>query len=463
MSDIKIDILPKKQEFIAIKGSRDLHKEAICIFAATGFFMDGDTYWKDKGCLLPAHTHHIDADGFLKKSTPWFEWHYNPRTLSFEHALEEYIALLTTIMKTQVGTSPVVLPLSGGLDSRSQAMVLKDFDNPVHAYSYSFTHGYPEHRIAQQIAKVCGFSFEAFQIPKGYLWDCIDDLAQINQCYSEFTHARQMAILPNLQQMHGVLSLGHWGDVLFDRGAPDNAKEADLVPLLLKKMLKPSGLEFATALWKAWGLEGHFKDYLVGRIETALSKIKIDHVGAKLRAFKTTQWAHRWTTTNLSVFQAALPVTLPYYDDRMCQFICTIPEAYLADRRLQIAHLKQSKALSDITWQAQRPFSIQTFQYNKAPYNLPYRIISKVQRECSALVGKPFIQRNYELQFLGPKNDQYLRSRIFSKALSDIVPNSIISDIYEKFKTKDEVYYSHSMSMLLTLTLWNQHFNLGKS
>ena len=44
---------------------------------------------------------------------------------------------------------PVILPLSGGLDSRSQAMVLQGLDNPVHAYSYSFSGGYPEHKIAK--------------------------------------------------------------------------------------------------------------------------------------------------------------------------------------------------------------------------------------------------------------------------------------------------------------------------
>ncbi|HLT53957.1 MAG TPA: asparagine synthase-related protein, partial [Flavobacteriaceae bacterium] len=281
---VNTPILPTKQVFA--KKPDTLHTfdlEAICIFAATGFFMDGDTYWKDEVCLQPAHTHKIDANGFLKESMPWFEWHYSPSNLTFEQTLEAYIALLTQITKEQVGDSPVILPLSGGLDSRSQAMVLKDFDNPVHAYSYSFTNGYPEHRIAKQIAKVCGFTFEAFKIPNGYLWDCIDDLAQINGCYSEFTHPRQMAILPQLRQMQGVFSLGHWGDVLFDRGAPEDATEADMVTLLLKRMLKPGGLELANELWRAWDLEGDFQSYFTGRIETALNKIKIDNVSAKLR------------------------------------------------------------------------------------------------------------------------------------------------------------------------------------
>ncbi|WP_230401575.1 asparagine synthase-related protein [Hanstruepera ponticola] len=459
MEVIKTDILPNCHVIAKVDQPNTLNLKALCIFAATGFFMDDDTYWKNEVCLRPAHKHQLDEHGILKSSKPWFEWHYSPNELTFEQTLEAYIALLTQITKEQLGDNPVILPLSGGLDSRSQAMVLKDFDNPVHAYSYRFLNGYPEHHIAKKIADVCGFSFEAFQIPKGYLWHCIDDLAHINKCYSEFTHPRQMAVLPQLKQMKGVFSLGHWGDVLFDKGAPEGSTHVEILPLLLKKMLKPGGLEFANALWKAWGLDGDFKSYFIGRIEIALSKINIENVSAKIRAFKTTQWAHRWTTNNLSVFEAANPITLPYYDNRMSQFICTVPEAFLANRRLQIAHLKQDKALSNITWQAQRPYSINNFDYNKTPYNLPYRVMNKLQRSLQAATGKPYIQRNFELQFLGVENDKALSMHLFDDMLSDFIPQEVTHTFYNLFKEKDVVYYSHPVSMLLTFALWQKHFN----
>ncbi|MFD1014611.1 asparagine synthase-related protein [Winogradskyella rapida] len=436
----------------------ELNLEAICIYAATGFFMDGDTYYKDEICLAPGHRHTLDADGYLIDSTPWFEWHYTPRDLTFEAALKEYVDLLTTITKDQVGDSPVILPLSGGLDSRSQALVFKDLPNRVSAYSYYFPGGYPEHKISKQIADVCGFDFEAYSISKGYLWGCIDDLAQLNGCFSEFTHARQMAVLPELKQKTGVFSLGHWGDVLFDRGAPDGVAEQDVIPLLLKKMLKPGGLEFAEALWQAWGLDGTFKSYLVSRIEAGLAKIPIKNISARIRAFKTSQWAHRWTTTNLQVFAEANPITLPYYDDRMLQFICTVPEAYLADRRLQIAHLQQNQAIAEITWHQQKPFHLNNYQYNKVPYNLPYRILNKLQRELKAAVGKPYIQRNFELQFYGEANDAQLKERLFDDSFLAFIPKEVVAAFYDKFKNVDAVYYSTPVSMLLTFSLWKKHF-----
>ncbi|WP_238307591.1 asparagine synthase-related protein [Xanthomarina gelatinilytica] len=458
ITTINTPILPTKQVFAKKPNTpHTLDLEAICVFVATGFFMGVDTYWKNRVCLLPGHAHEIDAKGYLMKSTPNFRWHHTPQELSFEQSLEAYIDLLTTITKEQVGDEPVILPLSGGLDSRSQALVLKDLPNPVHAFSYSFEGGYPEHKISEQIAKECHFTFDGFKIPKGYLWHCIEELASINGCYSEFTHPRQMAVLPQLKKMKGVFSLGHWGDVFFDRGAPEGSTEADMVPLLFKKMVKPKGIELAEKLWQHWSLEGDFKSYLISRIEKDLADIKIDNVSAKVRAYKTSQWAHRWTTTNLKVFEAAHPITLPYYDNRMCEFVCSTPEAYLADRRLQLAHLQQDKKLAQITWHAQRPFNLLNYQYNKAPYNLPYRIFNKLQREVTGFLGKPYIQRNWELQFLGTENAKHLESHLFDDEFNHWIPQTIIKEVYQDFKHGDAVASSHAASMLLCLSVWYQN------
>lgn len=448
-------ILPAKQVFAKKSATpKSLHLEAICIFVATGFFMDDDTYWKDLVCLLPAHNHVLDEKGYLIESTPNFNWHYSPKPIDFDTALEEYVALLTKITKAQIGDSNVILPLSGGLDSRSLALILKNLKNPVEAFSYSFQNGFHEDKIAQKIAQNCSFKFNAFKIQPGYLWDVVEDLAEINNCFSEFTHPRQMAVLPALKKMEGVFSLGHWGDVFFDRGAPEKTTEADILPLLFKKMVKPKGLELAQKLWQYWELEGDFRSYLLGRIESTLSEIHIDNVSAKVRAYKTSQWAHRWTTTNLSVFEAAHPITLPYYDDRMCEFICTVPEAYLADRRLQIAHLKQDNALANITWQDQRPFHLNNYHYNKLPYNLPFRVLNKVKRLKQDLQGIPYVQRNWELQFVGEDNARKLESYIFDTNFNQWIPSSLVQDVYNDFKKNDAIHGAHAVSMLLTLALW---------
>ncbi|MBN2478037.1 asparagine synthetase B family protein, partial [Candidatus Micrarchaeota archaeon] len=72
--------------------------------------------------------------------------------------------------------------------------------------------------------------------------------------------------------------------------------------------------------------------------------------------------------------------------------------------------------------------------------------------------GKKFIQRNWELQFVGEKNEAELKSRLFDKSFTGFIPEALISDFYSKFKETDKVNYSHPVSMLLTLSTWNKKF-----
>ena len=451
---IKTSIIPQTPTFAKVHGPHELHKEAICVFAATGFFLDTDTYFKDLMVLPPASQCEVDKEGYFMKSTPWFQWHQTPRSLTFEEALEEFTQLFEQIIKEQLGDKKVILPLSGGLDSRTQATALKYLGKQVSTYSYDFKGGYPETSIAKKIAKVCGFNFEAFHIGKGYLWNCIEDLANINACYSEFTHPRQMAIFNEYAAMGDVFSLGHWGDVLFDSTGSKQLSETEQLDYLLKKVIKKGGMELATTLWNDWQLEGTFESYLRERVQTLLQKISIEDTGAKIRAFKSLYWAPRWTATNLTVFEAKQPITLPYFDDRMCQFICTLPEVYLADRKLQIEYIKQrNPELAKITWEQHKPFNLYTFQQDKSPANLPYRALQKIKRETKVILGKPYIQRNWELQFVGSENDAHLQSYLFEGNLQPLVSKQTTNYFYNSFRNGDAVNYSHPVSILLTLSL----------
>lgn len=455
MKIIKTPIIPTHQQFVKVHAPHELDRKAICIFAATGFFLGTDTYWKDLKVLPPASVNTINDEGYLVESKPWFEWYYKPRDISFETALKEFTELFESICAEQAGEKPVILPLSGGLDSRTQAVAFSKLKNPVTAYSYSFKNGFYESGIAKKIAKTCGFDFKEFLIEPGYLWPKLEELANLNHCYSEFTHPRQMAILEELQNMDGVFSLGHWGDVLFDRGAAEGTTPEGAISELQKKVVKKGGLELATALWQEWELEGSFKDYLKFRMQSLFDSIKIENSSAKVRAFKSLSWAPRWTSVNLCVFEAAHPIVLPYYHHRMCEFICTLPEEYLADRRLQLEYIKQnSPQLAAITWEAQRPYNLYNYQNNKSPHNLPYRVTDKLKRTLNKKMGKPFIQRNWELQFLGMENDEKLQEHLFGENLHPFLPKELLARFYNNFRNKDRVEYSHSLSMLLTLALW---------
>ena len=457
MKTIKTPIIPIEQTFINVKDEpHELDYKAICMFGALGFFLDTDTYWKDKKVLPPASINKIDADGFLVSSEPWFKWYYKPKQISLKEATDSFGELLEEIIKEQCNEKKVILPISGGLDSRSQAVALHKLGVEVNTYSYSFENGYNEAGISKQIAKKCNFLFQEFTIPKNYLWNKIDELATINKCYSEFTHPRQMAVIDDIEKLGDVFSLGHWGDVLFDsENLQQNYSDKEILPLVKKKVIKKGGLELAISLWKNWKLEGEFEDYLDRRILSLLSRINIVNSNAKIRAFKSMHWAPRWTSINLSVFARNKKIYLPYYDDRMCQFICEVPESLLNNRQIQIEYIKRNNpSVAKIVWQDAKPFHLFNHHLAKTHLRLPYRIIDKLKREFENFQGKKFVQRNWELQFLGIENKKRLNSHFKTDSFNKEVDKELVKKTMNLFYDNNSVYYSHALSMLLTMGMF---------
>jgi len=457
MKTIKTPIIPIVQTFINVKDQpHELDYKAICVFSALGFFLDTDTYWKDKKVLPPASINKIDDAGYLISSKPWFEWYYKPKQINLNEATTNFGELFEEIVKEQCKDKKVILPISGGLDSRSQAVALHKLGVAVKSYSYSFENGYNEAGISKKIAEKCDFPFQEFTVSKSYLWNKINELATINSCYSEFTHPRQMAVIDDIEKLGDVFSLGHWGDVLFDsENLQQNYSDKEILPLIKKKVIKKGGLELARSLWKNWKLEGEFEDYLDRRILTLLSKINIVNSNAKIRAFKSMYWAPRWTSINLSVFARNKKIYLPYYDDRMCQFICEVPESLLNDRQIQIEYIKRNNpSVAKIVWQDAKPFNLFNHHLAKTHLRLPFRIVDKLKREFENFQGKKFVQRNWELQFFEADDKGKLIDYLQSIEITNQINIDLIKQYLNLFYKYDQVYYSHSISTLLTLSLY---------
>ena len=457
MKRIKTPIIPIKQTFVKVKKQpHELDHKAICVFSALGFFLDTDTYWKNQKVLPPASINLIDDEGYFISSDPWFEWYNAPKEISLKDAVKKFGNLFEEILKKQCKGKKVILPISGGLDSRSQAVALHNLGISVNSYSYSYENGYYESGISKKIAKKCNFPFNEFTVKKSYLWNKIEDLAKINECYSEFTHPRQMSVIDKIEDLGTVFSLGHWGDVLFDsENLQRNYSDLELLPFIKKKIMKKGGLELAKSLWNNWDLEGDFEEYLNSRIFDLLSKINIVNSNAKIRAFKSMYWAPRWTSINLSIFARNKEISLPYYDDFMCKFICEIPESLLSNRQIQIEYIKQNNpALAKIVWQDAKPFNLFNHHLSKTYFVLPYKIVGKLKRDFNKLLGKKFVQRNWELQFMGEKNKEALTNYLQCNEITEKIDINLIKQYLNLFYQKDQIYYSHSVSTLLTLSLF---------
>jgi len=455
---LKTSIIPEKQAFVNIKSESDLNLKAICIFAATGFFLEKDTYFKDLEALQPATEYHFDENHLIKSSAEYWKWHYSPEDISLKQATEEFAHLFEKICNEKLKDRNVILPLSGGLDSRTQAAVLNEGAS-VRSYSYKFENSFDETKYGKEISKIRSFPFNEYIISKGYLWNVIDKLSEINNCYADFTNPRQMAVIEDIASLGNIFFLGHWGDVLFDgAGVDDNIDFEKQKSVIIKKILKRSGTELAETLWKVWGLEGDFKTYLEERISYLLNNIKIENANSRLRAFKSMYWAPRWTSANMNIFSCYHPLVLPYYDDEMCKFICRIPENLLSGRKIQINYIKiKNPGLARIAWQDYAPFNLYNYTNFNRKSRIPGRAIKKGIREVNEKVfGRKLILRNWEIQFLGKDNENKLKEHLFDKkTFSTWIPSSIVSEFFSKFKNENPVYYSHSVSILLTLSMFS--------
>ncbi len=439
----------KEQDYLELNKELDL--KAICTFAACGFFLDDDTHFIGVKALKPATEYQLNGD-IITQKRKYFSWYNEPRNISLAEATKEFAEVFQQTVDRLSLNKEVILPLSGGLDSRSLAAALKH-RNPVKAYSYEFEGGESETWYSKKIAKAESFSFTSYKIKKGYLWRKIDELGKLNNCTSEFTHPRQMAVIDDIEKLGNCFFLGHWGDVLFDgMGVADDLSFDEQVNVLYKKVLKKGGEQLGIVLWEFWKLDGDFSSYLKNRISSLLAEINIPNANSRIRAFKSMYWAPRWTSSNMSIFRRNSQIAVPYYDDAICEFICTIPEKLLNARQIQIEYLKiYAPELAKITWQG-HGLDLYHYQNFHKWHNIPNRLVGKLKR---TLAKQNNISRNWELQFLGEQNISSLNSYIYNDSFNQFVDKSIVKKCYKDF-VKDGVYNSHPLSILLTLSTFHR-------
>ncbi len=446
---MKNPIIPVEQKIIKTDGEHRLDLKAICCFAAIGFFLDNETYYEDEKVIRAASTYENGME------EAYFKWYYEPTERKLDDVVDEFAALFEGITNRLLKEKRIILPLSGGLDSRSQAAALTGRKD-VFAYSYEFEGSFNETYYGQKIAEACGWKFRKYTIPKGYLWDRLSEISKINGCYSDFVNPRQVAISDYFPQMGDVFYLGHWGDVLFDNmNLPADAGADVQIDCLYKKIVKKGGIELAKALWRYWSLEGDFEEYLRQRLTDLLESIDIQDANARVRAFKSLYWAPRWTSVNLSFFSKYHEMALPYYDDDMCRFICTVPEKYLANRLIQIEYIKRkSPELAKIPWQTYHPLNLYDYHKNHSLINRSASKVKSLRRMVSEVItNRRMVMRNWEIQYLGEENESHLRESIYNDR--GIAPKEVCDEFLAKFYSgnhKAKIWYSHPVSILLTLS-----------
>ena len=132
-----------------------LDYQSIAAWLTTGFFL--------------SDTHFFSNSKYQHSEFgPDISWHCSPRQIFFPDVLNNFSDLFESLIEKNTIGMNIILPLSGGLDSRTLAAALKGRKDVV-AVSYEFENGVRETEYARQIAAACGWEFHAYTIPRGYL------------------------------------------------------------------------------------------------------------------------------------------------------------------------------------------------------------------------------------------------------------------------------------------------------
>lgn len=435
--------------------SRELDWEAIATFFTLGFFLDDRTYFKDIRIFEPASIYRISADGEIIEHRRYWEWHHHvDRTRSYSDTIDEYHALLRQAVERCTNTTgKPILPLSGGLDSRSLAVMMPE-GAETQTYSYGYTRDSIEIHIAGQVAAARKFAFTSHVI-QPYLFDRLEEIVKILHGSQDVTQARQMSINAWVRERADGLLTGLWGDVWCDQmGAADGLPEGTSAARLVQAKMQKRGY--------AWLIEHIVRpnlpdvdpfELVAERIATGMHQFDhIEDVDFRIKAYKTSRWAFRWSNASLRGFEPGAEPRVPYYDVDLVDFFCTVPTEFIRERRLQIDHLKRyAPDLARVEWQpAWANLYLAKYGYW---LSLPRRAWNKARR---TLRGERPIQRNWEVQFLSDSGRAGLQKWLLEPGLKlhEYVPRSEIAALLSEFYSSPTACNGYTVSMLLTFSAW---------
>jgi hypothetical protein len=97
------------------------------------------------------------------------------------------------------------------------------------------------------------------------------------------------------------------------------------------------------------------------------------------------------------------------------------------------------------------------------PYNIPYKLKNKFKRAFNSIIGKSYIQRNWELQFMGDQNKKQLVDSLFGNQTEEWISKSLLSYYINQFYTESFTQNAHALNMLLVLSKFNQNLSDAKT
>jgi asparagine synthase (glutamine-hydrolysing) len=432
--------------FRAAAGDGDgLDRLGMAGLAQFGLF-PGDRTWVDGvRALRPATTLAITADGAIRSEERYWQWSHHPRI--DRHTNEVLAAFdegLAATIDDHARLGRLVVPLSGGLDSRTVfAVATRDHPGRVAALSYGYWPSSPEIRIPRAIAASRNVALRELVVPE-YLMTRLDDVLDSVEGFGALSLTRQVGALDEFAALGDRIVGAHWGDVWFDDLGGSALLGEQLTDRAIALLTKPGGSHLQGLLRPTLPDSDLHLRQLVQAELTRIPDLADGDI--RLKAFKTDQWSSRWTIPGTCAYRAALPLALPFYDNRVVDFFLTVPTDVLTGRRLQIEYLKRYHPdLAEIPWEATGRSLFATG--GSRPGRLARRIAGLARRMASRT---PALSRNWEVQYGSPAARAEVARRIDGLP-DDVVDRVGVSSLLADWRHAPTGANGYEVDMLMTI------------
>ncbi len=435
------------------RSRRTLDWVAITGFCGFGFYPEDRTMYDDVRVLRPATCTVFDERGEAVRETRYWNWTHEPQQhRSDDDFLDEFDEIWSRTIATQLNGRRAVMPLSGGLDSRTLFAAATQrsglVTTPVRTLTYGYSRSSVEIRISQQVAAARG-QHAAEYVIEPYLLDRIDEVLDTVEGFGGLSFTRQAGVSDELSHLGDHVVGGHWGDVWFDTSltSPPGDGPVDLVAAAHLRFAKRG---------REWLLDNVCAPHLDDDPETVLRDLLRAELGRvpdlsdpdmTLKALKTEQWSFRWTLPSVRAYQLGVPTLLPFYANDVVDYFLRVPSTRLPGRRLQTAYLRRHHPdLAAITWQ-DTGMSLYERRWEPA-VALGRRAVAKAVRVA---LRRKAIERNWEIQYLGGDRPQRVQAMLTGSGERLGFSARLVEAFMDDFLASPNAGNGYALDTLLTL------------
>lgn len=349
-TDSKIQVSTSLLRLLAEGTPAELDDDALGVFLRLGLFIGEETPYRHIRCLPPGGRLRWRAGEVQVSGAPRVPAQQN---LSRSAALDGFIDLLSAAVSRTLGAvqGELVLPLSGGRDSRDLLLTLKKLGHPPAlcvTYNSGFALEDTEVRAARGIAAATGVEHRILPTAESRIRDRLRTLA-LTQLLSD-EHVQMIPLRDAAAGQDWTLLDGIGGDVLTrNKGFTDEAAHGDCVEgrweaaadRLLRGHEKVIGHQ-PVALFSEEEAERRFpRDKAVSRVAAVLSTFS--DAADPFSAFLF------WTRTRREIALAptcvisnARKVLCPYLDLELVDYLLSLPFEVTADARFHDEALERA-------------------------------------------------------------------------------------------------------------------------